>query len=274
MSYKSLFYLLPIIFLFFVSNLSAQEENPPKEYSTISGLWTGIYTKYRISEKMFYYGEYHYRRRENLINEMAQVYLRFGLTYRLKHNTEVTAGIVTPIYFAPQSLIDDPLADVDETYMQFRFWQQLKTVQSFDRLKLYHQFRTEQRWKRDYEKGSEYYQDWRFRYKLTAYYPLNKPKLVPKTLFLSLYEEILIQAGKNITYNYFEDNRLYAGLGYIVNENIQIQAGYMWTFRYNGGPNKFESRHIPRISIYHNLDFFGKKQKKKKLKPLILEDQL
>lgn len=240
-----------------------------KEFTHTTGLWAGLYTKYRLNEKLFYYGEYHFRRRNNFVNDMAQIYLRFGLTYLINPKVELTAGIVTPLYWAPEQ----DLANQDNVVPQYRLWQQMVLVQPFDRLKLYHQFRFEQRWKRDYIEDSPFELTHRFRYKLTAYYPLNNYKLVNNTLFLSFYEEIFVQAGKSITYDYLEDNRMFLGLGYIVNQNIQIQAGYMWTFRYMGGPNSFEYRHIPRISVYHNLDFHRRRIEKQKEKIRVLDQE-
>lgn len=271
-------YILLALLCFTLHNNAQETEIPevPSEKSIdhTTGFWAGFYTKYRISEKMFYYGEYHYRRRDDnagFVGDMAQVYLRFGLTYLAKKNVELTGGIVTPFYWAPDY---EPNTGVDKVVPQYRFWEQVLLVQQVNRMKLYHQFRFEQRWKRDYTEGSEFGLTHRFRYRITAYYPLNKPKLMPKTLYLSFYDEIFIQAGKKVKYDHFEDNRVFLGLGYIVNENIQIQAGYMWTFRHNGSPYNYESRHIPRISVYHNFDFYGRKKNKEELKPLILQDNL
>lgn len=243
-----------------------EEPATQKEYRHTTGLWLGLYTKYRLTEKMFYYGEYHFRRTNNFVDDMAQLYLRFGITYLANKQLELTAGIVTPFYWAPEQ----DLPNQDNVVPQYRLWQQVLLVQPFDRLKLYHTFRFEQRWKRDYVEDSPFILSHRFRYKISGYYPLNNYKLVNKTLFFSFYEEVFIQAGKKITYNYLEDNRVFAGLGYILNENVQIQAGYMWTFRYDGGPYNFEHRHIPRLSVYHNLDFYKKRQQKRRERTTIL----
>lgn len=268
--------LLISVLVFVTEEIKAQgppEEDSPvtadKEFTHTTGLWLGAYTKYRLNEKLFYYGEYHLRRTNNFVDDMGQVYLRFGMTYLLNKRVELTGGIATPFYWAPQQ----DLPDQDNVVPQFRFWQQVVLVQPFDRLKLYHQFRFEQRWKRDYAEGSPFKLTHRFRYKFTGYYPLNNDRLINKTLFLSFYEEIFIQAGKPVTYDYLEDNRVFLGLGYILNKNIQIQAGYMWTFRYKGGPTSFEHRHIPRISVYHNLDFHRKRIERRKERVRILEEE-
>lgn len=246
-------YLVGCMLLLLSGTAIAQDDT--KSITNTGEVWLGVYTKYRIKERLYYYGEYHYRRRD-FLNEMGQVYLRFGLSHIVNKHFEVTGGIVTPLYWAPNP--EQP--NIDKVVPQFRFWQQFLFIMPFDRLKIYHQIRLEQRWRRDYEKGSPFELTHRFRYKILAYYPINKPKLETGALFLSAYEEIFMQAGKSITYNYFEDNRTFIGLGYILNDNIQFQTGYQWSFRHAGSPFEYENRHMWRISIYHNLDFYQKKK--------------
>lgn len=226
-----------------------------KSISPSTEIWIGTYTKYRIGERLFYYGEYHLRRR-NGFSDMGQIYLRFGLSYLVSKYFEVTAGVVNPYYWAP----NPEVPNIDKVVPQFRGWQQFLFVMPFERLKLYHQIRTEQRFKRDYEKGAHFKLTHRFRYKITMYYPLTKPHLDPQTLFLSFYEEVFIQAGKSIIYDHLEDNRIFLGVGYIIDENWQLQTGYQWTFRHDNSPFAYQSRNIFRLSAYHNIDFFGNRK--------------
>jgi len=259
------------VFLFLLSDLSygqfmeTQADGtslPEKEYNRQSGLWIGMYTKYKIGEKLFYYGEYHMRRRDQLVQNMAQIYLRFGLSYLVNEKFEVTGGIVTPFYWAPEDLYSSQ-EQIDKVVNQFRFWQQFLFIQSMGRVKIYHQIRTEQRWKRDYLVGSPFKLTHRMRYKITTYIPLNKPKLQDKTLFFSGYNEIFIQAGKPVLYNYFEDNRLFLGLGYVINEKFQLQAGYMKSIQQRERGFDLNNRDIIRFSVYHNLDFTRGKNRPK-----------
>ena len=252
-----------LLFVVCITSIYAAGGNAPlpdkKVKHTMEG-WLGLYTKYRLSKKIFYYGEYHFRRRD-YFREMANLYLRFGLTYLHSKNLEITTGIVTPVYWSKGDLRGKE--GYDDYYMQFRFWEQFLFVMRFNRAKVYHQLRTEQRWaRRNFEVGSPYDLTFRFRYKLTTYVPLNHHHLEPGTIFFSGYEEIFMQSGRQIEYNNFEDNRFFLGLGYIINNNLQIQAGYMWTYRMKGSPFNYESRHVPRISFYHNMDFYNKKQNK------------
>lgn len=235
----------------------AQTTDIPDQKKVEDGLegWLGVYSKYRIGEKTYYSGEYHYRRK-NYLEDMGQVYLRFGLTYLINNHLEVTGGIVTPLYWAPNP--EDP--NIDNVVPQFRFWEQLLFVQSFERAKVYHQLRLEQRWRRDYLEGSPFELTWRYRYKIMTYVPMNETKLVNRTLFLVVYDEIFIQSGKSIIYDHFEDNRLNVGLGYIVNENYQVQMSHVWSWRHKDSPYAYESRSILRVSLYHNLDFYSRRK--------------
>ena len=247
--------LLAITFI--LSGLKAQNITipPEKKIKTSNGVWLGVYTKYHFNEKWAYYGEYHIRMREGM-GEMAQVYLRFGATYKIAKYLDFTAGIVNPYYWAPNPEVEN----VDKVVPQYRFWQQGVLATPFDHIKVLHQLRVEQRWRRDYVKRSSFQLTHRFRYKLTVYIPLNHKDFGPNTFFLALYEEIFMQAGKPIVYNHLEDNRAYIGFGYNLNKALQFHAGYMNSYRHDKAPFNYESRNILRFSIIHHLDFHLDKQ--------------
>ena len=235
----------------------AYEPPPEKEISTSDGVWLGFYTKYHFNDKWAYYGEYHVRTR-NGFDQMGQVYLRFGATYKIAKYLDLTVGFVNPYYWAPHP--EDP--NVDRVVPQYRTWQQAVLATPFDHIKVLHQLRIEQRFRRDFVKDSPYELTHRFRYKLTTFIPLNHKDFGPHTLFLAIYEEIFIQAGKSVVYNHLEDNRAFLGLGYNLSPALQIQGGYMYSFRHNGAPHRYENRHIFRFSVYHHLDFHLERQPK------------
>ncbi len=228
------------------------------EYVGSNFLWNGVYTKYRIGERLWYNGEYHVRTRD-FVNEMAQLYLRIGLSYLVNNNFEITAGIVRPYYWVDESQYPEN-TNLDKVVPQFRFWQQYLFIQPVGRVKLYHQIRMEQRWRRDFIVDSPFLLTHRFRHKIMAYIPFSSRGLQTKTFFASLYNEIFIQAGKSIQVNFMEDNRTFAGVGYILNENVQLQAGYMYSIQQRFSGIDFNSRDIFRISVYHNFDFYYKKK--------------
>lgn len=188
-------------------------------------------------------------RRKNGFDDMAQIYLRFGASYKIAKYLDFTVGFVNPYYWAPKTG-----EGIDKVVPQYRLWEQAVLATPFDHIKVYHQLRLEQRFRRGFEKGSDFKLTHRFRYKLTVYVPLNKPAFQLHTLFLSMYNEIFMQAGKSIVYNHFEDNRAFMGLGYNLSPTLQVQTGYMYTYRHDGAPWRYENRHIWRLSFYHHMD--------------------
>lgn len=242
----------------FAQSQSEGQEPEQRNTSRRSELWNGLYTKYRVGEKLYYYGEYHVRTRDQLIQNMAQIYLRFGMSYIINKNLEITGGIATPFYWATPEYKNQE-KPYDKVVNQFRFWQQALFIQSVGRAKVYHQIRTEQRWRRDNYVGSPFELTWRWRYKIATYIPINSAKLQQGTYFASLYNELFIQTGKPVIRNPFEDNRTFVGIGYILNEKVQFQAGYAKSFQQRDSGIDYANRDLIRFSVYHNLDFTKRK---------------
>ncbi len=256
---KALILALTCVILSGAFQLSSAQYQPPprKELRSTNGVWFGIYTKYHFNEKWAYYGEYHLRRKDGL-QKMGQIYLRVGATYKVAKYLDLTVGFVNPYYWAPNP--EEP--NMDKVVPQYRGWQQAVLATPFDHIKVMHQFRLEQRFRRDYRHDAPFKLTHRFRYKITAYLPLNHKDFGPGTLFMALYNEIFIQAGKSVVYNHFEDNRAFIGLGYNLNRSIQLQSGYMYSFRHDGAPHRYENRNIIRFNIIHHLDFHLERQPK------------
>jgi hypothetical protein len=247
---------LLIIFLLTLINVNIYADGgddgsalPPREIDFENGFWYGLYTKYMVANKLFYYGEYHMRRSEWNAH-MNKLYLRFGLSYLINPKLEITGGIVTPVTW--YQIQDESLED--RVVPEFRFWQQFLFVQEISRLKLYHQFRFEERWRRDHFKGEPYYFSIRYRYKFSVYTPLNHDHIQNKTIFLSNNVEVFLQSGKQIVYNNLEEIRIFNGLGYLMNNNLQFQIGYSWHYAQKTEGYKFRRQDIVRLSVYHNLD--------------------
>ncbi|MDN3204060.1 DUF2490 domain-containing protein [Algoriphagus sediminis] len=252
--------LIMVLFLALPVTAQTQDEPEEEERNTArrSELWNGFYTKYKIGKKLFYYGEYHIRTRDQLVQNMGQIYLRFGLSYIINKNLEITGGIVTPFYWAPPQYQEQE-RPYDKVVNQFRFWQQALFIVPLGKAKIYHQLRAEQRWRRDYYVGSPFELTFRWRYKISTYIPLNSYKFQPGTYFLSAYNEVFIQTGKTIIRNPFEDNRLFLGMGYILNDKVQFQVGYAKSWQQRSSGIDYVNRDLIRLSVYHNLDFTKKK---------------
>ncbi|MFK5073629.1 DUF2490 domain-containing protein, partial [Klebsiella pneumoniae] len=84
-----------------------------------------------------------------------------------------------------------------------------------DRLKIEHRYRFEQR----FINGDSYRN--RFRYRLNTILPINNKVIQKKTFYLSLSDEIALN-NRDV---FFEQNRIFAGAGYGISNQVTIQAG-------------------------------------------------
>lgn len=108
-----------------------------------------------------------------------------------------------------------------------RLWQQLVLTQYTSRLRIEHRYRVEQRWFRFRDDSTAFRQ--RLRYRLNAFYPLNKKTIGPGTVFLSAYDEIFLNPKGPV----LERNRIYLGVGYQFNNHLTLQTGWVNQANYN-----------------------------------------
>lgn len=223
-----------------------------------TGIWNGLYLKLKFTNKLGYYGEHHYRTRNSLDNLTSfigiprQVYNRFGLNYTVNKHFEIVVGPTLVFNFTPRPNDDQ----FEKVTLEPRIWHQwLLIMPEMGRVKLYHQFRFEHRWKRNNDVGAKLEYTNRYRYKVFAYIPINGDKIVPRTLFFSPSAEIFMQSGKQIVNNAFEDFRTYNGFGYVWNKNVTLFAGHMYTLGQTNNFGVYRSSHIIRLNVFVGLDF-------------------
>ena len=89
--------------------------------------------------------------------------------------------------------------------------------------------------------------------------PLSKKGIVPGDLAFVVNDEVHINFGKQIVYNYFDQNRFFVGLKYQTNKQDNIQVGYMNLFQQLAAGNKYKNIHAVRVFYFHNLDLRKKK---------------
>jgi len=76
--------------------------------------------------------------------------------------------------------------------------------------------------------------------------PFNNTSLVKNTWYASVYDEIFINAKKEA----FDRNRLYAAVGYVINDKMRVEGGLMNQMLSNTDRYQFQ------IGFYLN-DVFG-----------------
>lgn len=250
----------------------AQEGSPPPLIPTertnlapTTELWNGLYLKLRLADRWFWYQENHYRRRNSLDNRsdfvgrMGQVYNRVGLTYLVNDNFEVTFGPTLVFNYTPNP--EDPNYEVNT--LEPRLWHQWLFIMPMGRVKLFHQFRFEHRFKRSNDIGAQYKYTNRYRYKTYAYIPLNRPRMENRTFFIYPSNEIFFETGSHVI-DIFEDNRVYTAIGYTYN-NFMFFGGHMWTYGSTGIPGTYRNKHVIRLNLLYTLDFRNRRNVRRSL---------
>ena len=75
----------------------------------------------------------------------------------------------------------------------------------------------------------------RLRYFLAFKVPLVKTETLPSKLYISAYNEVFLNTESSV----FDRNRVYGGLGYQLNKNVRIEAGYMNQLFENASRDQF-----------------------------------
>ena len=123
--------------------------------------------------------------------------------------------------------------------------------------------RLEERWRHKIQ-GQEtladgYNFNWRIRYNFFYQVPLSKKGFAPNTFSFVANDEIHVNFGKQIVYNYFDQNRFFLGFAYQTNAHDNLQVGYMNIFQQLAAGNQYKSTHAIRVFYFHSLDLRGKR---------------
>ncbi|OOQ58167.1 DUF2490 domain-containing protein [Mucilaginibacter pedocola] len=175
------------------------------------GTW-GIVTIVMPGDSVHHWGGYtEFQTRTNGPFSQFQYYeAKGGVSYNIDQNFVALVGTGTYHTFDYRDV--GAGATVNET----RFWEQMTISQYLSRLKFEHRYRAEQRIVNDAYRN-------RFRYRLNMFIPLNNKKIIPKTWFISVFDEIFVN---NKAPN-FERNRFSTALGYQFDKKWIAQVGWL-----------------------------------------------
>lgn len=178
------------------------------------GNWLIYIGNKKLNSKWNIHNEVQYRN-YSAIGDLEQLLLRTGLGYTFnesKNNILLGYGYI---------LSENYIGNTDDkvSVNEHRIFQQFTSKQSIGSVKLNHRYRFEQRFvENDFKM--------RFRYFLGLNIPLCNKESIDNTFYLSAYNEIFLNTKSSV----FDRNRLYTGVGFNLNKNIKIEAGYMNQF--------------------------------------------
>lgn len=216
---KKIIYLF--ICFFYTINFTAQtaEDN--------LGSWWMYFGTHHLNDKYSIHYETQMRHYE-VGDNFFQLLPRVGLNYKIDDNSMVTAGYA---WIPTQPILGEGFDG--DLVTENRIWQQFILRNKIKNIKFRHRYRLEQRWIKNPDNSTKYRD--RARYMLSVKIPLSKKEDFP--LFVFLYDEVFL----HIDNSPLNQNRLYGAIGYQVNKNMNIQAGYL--------RHRNESQHLSRLQL-------------------------
>jgi hypothetical protein len=234
------------LFLFLTcSFLYAQTE---KNVDHQSLLWTRYYNQLIINNKWSLHSEFDNR---IFLNPVEQNLYEFRVQgrYKINKDFELGAGFA---YFSVASQV--PEITTDFNLPEYRGQQDISWKQDIGKITLTQRFQVEERFFHNANKdglvpGTTFF--WRFRYRIQGEYSFWKKE----TQFLKaiLSDELMINGGKNVVNNTFDQNRIYAALHYGINKNIALELGYLNSFQQRASGVDYFDRDIIRFTFFHKI---------------------
>lgn len=233
---------LCILVVFTVLSLPSFGQSKETEHREMT--WLGYFNQTRFTNRSGLWADLHLRLNDDFVNETHAILGRVAYMYYLSDKTRLAVG-----YAYQKQPGHGEASDV----LEQRPWQQIQWIEKKSWFTMMQWFRLEQRFRKsgdgDYEFASH-----RARYNIALTIPLTRKEVAPKTPFLFFNNEVFVNFGKNVVYNYFDQNRMFVGLGYQFTSHLNAHLGYMNVFQQLPAGNSYVSTDAIRLFIFHNID--------------------
>ena len=195
--------------------------------------WPQYYLNLRIDSNWSVSSDYSSRYNDAQLDQRIQWIARAGLGFQLTKNLNISAGFAYSEYFSAAGV-----------RRENRPWQQLQLANKFNRFTINNRLRLEERSNKDV-KGEKF--NYRLRYQLQFQVPL----LARQRLALMLSDEPMINFGKQVSGNIFDQNRLMAALQVKFARNLFFIPAYQHTYQIQSNKKDFKSLDILRTGIIY-----------------------
>lgn len=244
-------YIIFILFLMFFTSASFAQS--PRTYTNNTNAWLMYFGTHKFAKNWSLHLEAQWRRNQ-LFSDPQQLLLRTGINYHLNPQATLTLG-----YCFVETYPYGEFA-VKTSFPENRVWEQLQLKNQVGRFEWISRFRLEQRFsdipvlkENIYEPGDAIYTN-RFRLLNRFSIPFKGKTIADKALYLSVYDEFMVNFGKNVGMNIFDQNRAYAAIGYKIPKVGRLELGYLNQLVFKGDGMKVENNHTLQIGLICTID--------------------
>lgn len=247
-----------LIFMLLASTQLAQSQGVDRKIANQTNAWLMYFGNHKIAEKWGLHLEAQWRGSE-VLAEKQQWLARLGLQYFLSKNASLTAGycFVQTYPYGEQPVKSD--------FPENRFFEQLQLKNQLKKFEWMARFRLEQRLVNvpvaangGFEAGDAVYTN-RFRLLNRFSIPFKGQSIADRSFYLSFYDEIFANFGRNVGLNLFDQNRAYVALGYRFPKIGRLELGYLNQILVKSDGLHIEENHTLQLGLSSSIDFFHKK---------------
>lgn len=224
----------------------AAAQSKPKEVTDQYQTWVSMNTMMRFSKRWGIMSDVHLRTNHSFASNSFAL-ARIGGVYWLTDKTTLAAGY-TRIWVMPTKEGYRQNSDGNWIYEQIQHTTKIGRVGFTARL------RNEQRWQQlvvnDSVKGDVFSN----RLRCLAYFtiPVSKNFYVPS---IAVADELMVQFGKDIVYNTFDQNRFFVGIRQPISKSVSFDFGYMQVYQQRASGYQYNRNHTLRCFFYYRPDF-------------------
>jgi len=242
--------------ILFISSIAIARSQAVKSTESLGQLWFGYHNQARFTNKWGTWFDFQLRTKHDFVKEWSQNITRFGLVYFVNNATKLAAGYAyVNTYFGEYKNLPAP---------EHRGWQQIQWDTKYRSKTMIQRLRLEERFRhktlKDSALANGYNFNYKLRYSLGFELPINNKKQVePGALSFVASDEVHINFGKQVVYNYFDQNRFIVGLKFQTTTTDNLQVTYMNLFQQLSAGNKYKDIHAIRFFYFQNFDLRKKK---------------
>ncbi len=236
--------------LFFILLFVGLETSAQKVITRQNLYWIRYYNQFSINKKLVWHNEFE-ERRFLLNNRHYHFIMHTRLHFKVLPNLDVGGGFTYSLQ-SPQF----------EQSMSNLIVPEIRPVQEMNisnpiskRFTLQHRFRLDERFihKNDGKELLNGYDfNFRVRYRLQANFLVSNEKAKNPTS-IKLANELMINAGKNIIYNQFDQYRFSLGIEKAFNKSVSAELGGIHWYQQRASGKDFFARNILRITLLHKI---------------------
>ena len=217
-----------------------------KKVEHVTHTWVSVNSIFFLNKEWFIMADAHLR--ENGFFQSNSFYFtRIGVGYQIDKNLSVAAGYGN-LLFSPTTAGWSTKQDENRIYQQVVYNSAYKS-----KVNVLQRLRNEQRWQdiivNDKKTGDKKFTN-RVRYLLSTSLQVFKSPNLPQ---LVLADELLVQFGKDVLFNTFDQNRIFIGIKQKITNSLSFDAGYMQVFQQKSNGINYMQSNTARLFFYYTV---------------------